>query len=88
MGPWALQPTLNEPFEDYLAARVAAHPELSGKRLPSEIGETGYAGGSTRLTDFLREGRPPRRPVFERRYETPPGRAKSASPSYSNMSLQ
>jgi len=34
----------------------------------------GYAGGYTRLTDFLREVRPPRRPVFERRFETPPGR--------------
>ena len=73
-GPRAPQPTLIEPFEGYLAARVAAWPELSGKRLLREIREMGYAGGYTRLTDFLREVRPPRRPVFERRFETPPGR--------------
>ena len=71
-----------EPFEDYLAARVAAYPELSGKRLLREIRETGYAGGYTRLTDFLREVRPPRRPVFERRFERrPANRARSTSPS-------
>ena len=73
-GPRAPQPTLIEPFEDYLAARVAAYPELSGKRLLREVREMGYAGGYTRLTDFLREVRPPRRPVFERRFETPPGK--------------
>jgi transposase len=73
-GPRAPQPTLIECYEDYLAARVAAYPELSGKRLLREIREMGYAGGYTRLTDFLREVRPPRRPVFERRFETPPGR--------------
>lgn len=73
-GPRAPQPPLIEPFWDYLAARVAAYPELSGKRLLREIREMGYAGGYTRLTDFLREVRPPRRPVFERRFETPPGR--------------
>jgi transposase len=73
-GPRALRPTLIAPFEDYLAARVATYPELSGKRLLREILEMGYAGGYTRLTDFLRGVRPPRRPVFERRFETPPGR--------------
>ena len=73
-GPRAPRPTLIEPFEDYLAARVAAYPELSGKRLLREVREMGYAGGYTRLTDFLREVRPPRRPVFERRFETPPGK--------------
>ena len=73
-GPRAPQPTLIEPFEGYLAARVAAYPELSGKRLQREVREMGYAGGYTRLTDFLREVRPPRRSVFERRFETPAGR--------------
>ena len=73
-GPRAPRPTLIAPFEDYLAARVATYPELSGKRLLREIREMGYAGGYTRLTDFLRGVRPPRRPVFERRFETPPGR--------------
>ena len=58
-GPRAPRPTLIAPFEDYLAARVAAYPELSGKRLLREVREMGYAGGYTRLTDFLREVRPP-----------------------------
>ena len=73
-GPRAPRPTLIAPFEDYLAARVAAYPELSGKRLLREVREMGYAGGYTRLTDFLREVRPPSRPVFEQRFETPPGK--------------
>ena len=73
-GPRAPRPRLIEPFEDYLAARVAAFPELSGKRLLREVREMGYAGGYTRLTDFLREVRPPRCRVFERRFETPPGK--------------
>jgi transposase len=62
------------PFEAYLRDRVTAYPELSGKRLLREIRERGYAGGYTAVTDFLREARPQRRPVFERRFETPPGR--------------
>jgi transposase len=73
-GPRVPRPMLIAPFEDYLAARVAAYPELSGKRLLREVREMGYAGGYSRLTDFLREVRLPRRPVFERRFETPPGK--------------
>jgi transposase len=44
-GPRPPRPTLIAPFEDYVAARVAAYPELSGKRLLREIRELGYAGG-------------------------------------------
>jgi hypothetical protein len=53
-GPRAPRPRLIEPFEDYLAACVAAYPELSGKRLLREVREMGHAGGYARLTDFLR----------------------------------
>ena len=67
-------PRLIEAFEAYLRERVAAYPELSGKRLLREIRELGYTGGYTAVTDFLRDVRPPRRAQFERRFETPPGR--------------
>jgi transposase len=81
-GPRAPRPTLIAPFEDYLATRVAAYPELSGKRLLREIREMGYAGSYTRLTDFVRGVRPPRRPVFERRSRRhPAARPKWTSPS-------
>ena len=63
-----------EPFEDYLAERVSAFPELSGKRLLREIRDLGYAGCYSVVTDVLRAARPPRRKVFERRFETPAGR--------------
>ncbi len=36
-GPRTPRPRLIEPFEDYLAERVAAFPDLSGKRLLREI---------------------------------------------------
>ena len=67
-------PRLIASFEDYLRERVAAYPELSGKRLLREIRDLDYAGGYTSVTEFLRDVRPPRRPQFERRFETPPGR--------------
>jgi transposase len=57
-----------------LRERIAALPELTGKRLLREIGELGYAGCYSLLTDFLREARPPRPKPFERRFETAPGR--------------
>jgi hypothetical protein len=56
------------PFERYLWDRVAAFPELTISRLHREI--RGYTGGSTAVTDFLREVLP--RPVagFEVRFKT------------------
>lgn len=73
-GPRAPRPRRLAPYEAYLRERIAAYPELSGKRLLREIRELGYDGGYTIVTDFLREARPPKRPAFERRFETPPGR--------------
>jgi transposase len=67
-------PRLIAGFEDYLRERVSAFPDLSGKRLLREIRGLGYQGGYTGVTDFLRDVRPPRRPQFERRFGTPPGR--------------
>jgi transposase len=66
-GPRAPRPRRLAPYEAYLRERIAAYPELSGKRLLREIRELGYDGGYTIVTDFLREARPPKRPAFERR---------------------
>lgn len=73
-GPRQPRDCLLDPYEDYLHERVLTFPDLSGARLLREIRGMGYAGGYTRVTDFLREVRPPARARFERRFETPPGR--------------
>jgi transposase len=73
-GPREPRPRLLEPFEGYLREQISAYPGLSGSRLLREIKELGYRGGYTAVTDFLRAIRPPQRPMFERRFETPPGR--------------
>jgi transposase len=73
-GPRAPKLTKLEPFEPYLRERLAAVPELTGRRLLRELGALGYRGGYTVLTDLLREIRPPEATGFEVRFETPPGR--------------
>jgi transposase len=60
-------------FETYLRERLAAVPELTGRRLHRELGTLGYRGGYTAVTDLLREIRPVAPPPFELRFETPPG---------------
>ena len=67
------RPCLIDPYAAYLQERVARYPDFSGRRLFREIRDLGYEGGYTAVTDFLRDARPPKRPVFERRFETPPG---------------
>ena len=61
-------------FEPYLRERLAAFPQLTGRRLHRELRELGYSGGYTILTDLLREIRPSEVSPFEVRFETPPGR--------------
>jgi transposase len=61
-------------FEPYLRQRLAAFPQLTGRRLHRELRELGYGGGYTILTDLLREIRPNEVSPFEVRFETPPGR--------------
>jgi transposase len=72
-GPRKPRPNQLAPFEPYLRERVAAYPELTGRRLHRELRERGYRGGYTAVTDVLRTIRPPPAPAFERRFETPPG---------------
>jgi transposase len=76
------QPTRLAPFEPYLRERVTAFPELTGRRLLREIGERGYPGGYTAVTDFLREVRPAKVSPFERRFETPPGQQAQVDFAY------
>jgi len=61
-------------FGPYLRERVAAYPDLTGRRLHREIGDLGYGGGYTAVKEFLRGVRPARSCGFEVRFETPPGR--------------
>src|ERR1700748_266393 len=45
-------------FEPYLRQRLAAFPQLTGRRLHRELRELGYSGGYTILTEPLRAIRP------------------------------
>ena len=73
-GPRLPRPTKLMPFERFLRERIAAFPELTGRRLHRELGELGYAGGYTAVKEFLRDIRPAEPAGFEVRFETPPGR--------------
>ena len=73
-APRPPRPGLLQPFEAYLRERVERFPDLTGQRLWRELRDLGFTGGYTIVTDFLREVRPAPEPVFERRFETPPGR--------------
>jgi transposase len=67
-------PSLLGPFEAYLRERVTRFPDLTGRRLWREVRDLGFPGGYATVTDFLRTVRPAAEPLFERRFETPPGR--------------
>ena len=73
-GPRKPRTTQLQQFERYLRERIAAFPQLTGRRLHRELRDLGYTGGYTILTEFLRDIRPAAAPEFEVRFETPPGR--------------
>jgi transposase len=73
-GPRKPRTTQLQRFERYLRERIAAFPQLTGRRLHRELRDLGYTGGYTILTEFLRDIRPAAAPEFEVRFETPPGR--------------
>jgi len=73
-GPRTPRVTQLRAFEPYLRQRLAAFPQLTGRRLHRELRDLGYSGGYTILTDLLREIRPNEVSPFEVRFETPPGR--------------
>jgi hypothetical protein len=68
------QATKIAPFSRYLRERLAAFPQLTGRRLHRELRELGYAGGYRILTDFLREIGPIEPAPFEVCFETSAGR--------------
>jgi len=59
-GPRAPRASKIAPFTRYLRERLAAFPQLTGRRLHRELRELGYTGGYSILTDFLRDIRPNR----------------------------
>ena len=73
-GPRPPRASKIAPFSRYLRERLAAFPQLTGRRLHRELRELGYTGGYSILTDFLRDIRPIEPAPFEVRFETPPGR--------------
>jgi len=73
-GPRQPRITQLRAFEPFLRQRLAAFPQLTGRRLHRELRELGYTGGYTILTDLLRQIRPSKPSAFEVRFETPPGR--------------
>src|SRR6516164_1358003 len=73
-GPRAPRASKIAPFTRYLRERLAAFPQLTGRRLHRELRELGYTGGYSILTNFLHDIRPTEPAPFEVRFETPPGR--------------
>jgi transposase len=73
-GPRPPRASKIAPFSRYLCERLAAFPQLTGRRLHRELRDLGYTGGYSILTDFLRDIRPIEPAPFEVRFETPPGR--------------
>src|ERR1700750_2563494 len=73
-GPRQPRVTLLQAFEPFLRQRLAAFPQLTGRRLHRELRDRGYSGGYTILTELLREIRPSEPAAFEVRFETLPGR--------------
>lgn len=70
-GPRPRGPTKLEPFKPLIQARLTEFPWLSAVRLFAECRAAGYAGGITRLRDYVHTLRPEPEPLV--RYETPPG---------------
>jgi len=73
-GPRAPRASLLDPYKAFIREKLGATPRLSAARLDREIRALGYSGGHTTVKDFVRRVRPSAPPVFERRFETAPGR--------------
>ena len=73
-GPRAPRASLLDPYKNFIREKLGATPRLTAARLDREIRVLGYGGGHTIVKDFVRQVRPSTPPVFERRFETAPGR--------------
>jgi transposase len=77
-GPRAPRPSILDSYKGYLRGRLETYPGLTASRLLREIRELGYRGGATTVKDFVRAIRPAAPAIFERRFETEPGRQAQA----------
>ena len=73
-SPRPRRPHKLDPYKGIIEARLAEFPRLSAQRLFDEVRAAGYAGGYSRVRDYVQEARPrdPSEPAV--RFETPPGR--------------
>ena len=62
-----------DPYKGIIDERLSAYPKLSAQRLFEEVRAAGYAGGYSRVRDYVREAHPraPEEPLV--RFETPAG---------------
>jgi transposase len=60
-------------FKPMIKALLAKYPDITGVRVCEELAQSGFEGGSTTVTDYLRQirPRPKKEPVV--RFETSPG---------------
>src|SRR6266536_1935866 len=72
-GPRKPRKRLIDAFVPYLRERVTAYPGLTGRRLWRELGERGYQGGYTAVTDELRDIRPASLPIRDAARRSGPG---------------
>jgi transposase len=72
-NPRPPQPSVIDPFKDYMRGRLETFPELSATRLMAEIVEIGYPGKYTTVKDFVRGIRPETPIPIEQRFEVNPG---------------
>jgi transposase len=77
-GPRAPRPSILDSYKGYIRGRLETYPGLTASRLLREIRELGYRGGATTVKDFVRAIRPAAPAIFERRFETEPGRQAQA----------
>jgi len=81
-GPRPPRGSVLDPYKDYIQGQLETFPELSAARLFREVRALGYAGGLTTVKAFVRSVRPSSPPVFEHRFETPPGRQAQVDFAY------
>jgi len=72
-SPRPRRPHKLDPYKGIIEERLAEFPRLSAQRLFGDVRQAGYAGGYSRVRDYVHEVRPrdPAEPT--ERFETPPG---------------
>jgi transposase len=81
-GPRAPRGSVLDAYAVYIRGKLKAFPDLSAARPFREVGELGYQGSLTTVKDFVRSVRPSSPPVFERRFETAPGKQAQVDFAY------